>query len=78
VTFTEREDGSFKVAKLQYIPTMITHFDGVHPMRWLNVPQDVGDPDFAAQQAELEATEQRVTDVIGSLGAFKEGVTEGD
>jgi poly-gamma-glutamate capsule biosynthesis protein CapA/YwtB (metallophosphatase superfamily) len=77
VTFTERKDGSFKVAKLEYIPTMITPFDGVHPMRWLNVPQDVNDPEFAAIRSALEATGQRVTDVIGSLGAFKKGVAEG-
>ena len=44
VTFTERADGSFGVTKLEYIPTMITHFDGVHPMRWLNVPQDLDEP----------------------------------
>jgi poly-gamma-glutamate capsule biosynthesis protein CapA/YwtB (metallophosphatase superfamily) len=78
VTFTERADGSFGVTKLEYIPTMITHFDGVHPMRWLNVPQDLDDPAFASLRPALAATDQRVTDVIGSLGAFRRGVTEGD
>jgi poly-gamma-glutamate capsule biosynthesis protein CapA/YwtB (metallophosphatase superfamily) len=77
VTFTEREDGSFEVTKLQYIPTMITTFDGSNPMRWLNVPQDLDDPDYSGSRSALEATGQRVTDVVGSLGAFKKGVTEG-
>jgi poly-gamma-glutamate synthesis protein (capsule biosynthesis protein) len=77
VTFKERRDGSYKVAKLEYIPTMITHFDGVHPMRLLNVPTSLDDPKFASLHSALLATEQRVTDVIGSLGVFKKGVTEG-
>ncbi|MEP6665072.1 MAG: CapA family protein [Nocardioidaceae bacterium] len=78
VTFAERPDGSFRVARLEYIPTMITHFDGVHPMRWLNVPKDVDDPAFASLQGELRATGERVKAVIGSRGAFRRGVTEGE
>ena len=77
VTFTEQPDSSFGVSKLQYIPTMITPFDGVHPMRWLNVPQDLDDPAYASLHPALSATDRRVTDVIGSLGAFRRGVTEG-
>ena len=77
VTFTEQPDGSFGVSKLQYIPTMITPFDGVHPMRWLNVPQDIDDPAYASLRPALSATDRRVTEVIGSLGAFRRGVTEG-
>jgi hypothetical protein len=77
VTFTEQPDGSFAVAKLEYIPTMITPFDDVHPMRWLNVPQDLHDPAFASLHAALQATQQRVTSVVGMLGAFKHGVVEG-
>jgi poly-gamma-glutamate capsule biosynthesis protein CapA/YwtB (metallophosphatase superfamily) len=78
VTFKERRDGTFKVAKLEYIPTMITHFDGVHPMRLINVPASLDDPEYASLRPALLATEQRVTDVIGSLGAFKKGVVEGE
>jgi len=77
VTFTEQPDGSFGVSKLQYIPTMITPFDGVHPMRWLNVPQDLDDPAYASLRPALSATDRRVTEVIRSLGAFRRGVTEG-
>jgi poly-gamma-glutamate synthesis protein (capsule biosynthesis protein) len=78
VTFMERPDGSYKVEKLEYIPTMITHFDGVHPMRLLNVPASLDDPKYASLHSALLATQQRVTDVIGSLGAFKKGVVEGE
>ena len=77
VTFTERRDGSFTVAKLESIPTMITQFDGVHPMRWLNVPQDLHDPAYAALRPTLRATDERVSAVVGMLGAFAHGVVEG-
>jgi poly-gamma-glutamate capsule biosynthesis protein CapA/YwtB (metallophosphatase superfamily) len=77
VTFREKRDGSYKVVKLEYIPTMITHFDGVHPMRLINVPASLDDPKYASLRSALLATQQRVTDVIGSLGAFKKGVVEG-
>ncbi|MGI8994158.1 MAG: CapA family protein [Nocardioidaceae bacterium] len=77
VTFRERPDGSFRVQKLEYIPTMITPFDGVHPMRVLNVPQDVDDPAFAPMRAQLVASNDRVAMVVTSLGADKRGVTEG-
>jgi hypothetical protein len=46
-------------------------------MRWLDVPQDLHDPAFASLHAALQATQQRVTAVIGMLGAFKHGVVEG-
>ncbi len=77
VTFRERRDGSFRVQRLEYIPTMITPFDGVHPMRVLNVPQDIDDPAFAQLRAQLQATDDRVSTVVTSLGADKRGVTEG-
>ncbi len=77
VTFTSEPDGSFAVTKLEYIPTMITPFDGVHPMRWLNVPRALGQPRYTARRPALRATEQRVREVIGSRGAFRRGVTEG-
>jgi poly-gamma-glutamate capsule biosynthesis protein CapA/YwtB (metallophosphatase superfamily) len=77
VTFTEQPDGSFDVTKLEYIPTMITPFDGVHPMRWLNVPQDLDEARFAGLRPDLQAAGERVRTVIGSLGAFRRGVTEG-
>jgi poly-gamma-glutamate capsule biosynthesis protein CapA/YwtB (metallophosphatase superfamily) len=78
VTFKEKRDGSYKVDRLEYIPTMITHFDGVHPMRLLNVPASLDDPTNASIHSALLATQERVTDVIGSLGAFKKGVVEGE
>lgn len=77
VTFAERRNGSFKVTELEYIPTMITHFDGSNPMRWLNVPRSLEDPRLSGLHGSLEATQQRVSDVIDMLGAFKRGVVEG-
>lgn len=77
VTFTERPNGTFKVSELEYIPTMITPFDGSNPMRWLNVPKSLDDPRYAGIHGNLDAAGQRVTQVIGSLGAFKRGVVEG-
>ena len=77
VTFVERPDGSFRVQKLEYIPTMITTFDGVHPMRMLNVLKDLDDPRYAALRPQLRATERRVSAVIDMRGAFAEGVTAG-
>jgi Bacterial capsule synthesis protein PGA_cap len=76
VTFTEKPDGSFRVSKLEYLPTMITPFDGVHPMRWLDVPKDLHDPAFESLRPALKATQERVTSVVGMLGAFKHGVVE--
>jgi len=77
VTFTERRNGSFKVTELEYIPTMITHFDGSNPMRWLNVPSSLKNPDYAGLRSQLQATQDRVSEVIDMLGAFKRGVVEG-
>ncbi len=48
VTFEERPDGTFRVKRLEYIPTMITRYDGVHPMRLLNVGQALDDPRYAS------------------------------
>lgn len=78
VTFRGRRDGSFAVTKLEYIPTMITPFDGVHPMRLLNVPQSLTDPADAALHAELAATQQRVTAAVNLEHAFARGVVEGE
>ncbi len=77
VTFTAEPDGSFAVTKLEYIPTMITPFDGVHPMRWLNVPRALGQPAYAELRPALRATQARVRQVVGSRGAFGRGVTQG-
>ena len=77
VTFTERPDGDFRVSRLEYIPTMITHYDGVHPMRWLNVPRALTESRYAGLRPALRATQQRVRDVVGSHGALRRGVTEG-
>jgi hypothetical protein len=76
VTFTEKPDGSFAVSRLEYLPTMITHFDGVHPMRWLDVAKDLHDPAFASLRPALRATRARVSADVNLLGAFKHGVVE--
>jgi poly-gamma-glutamate capsule biosynthesis protein CapA/YwtB (metallophosphatase superfamily) len=76
VTFTEKPDGSFTVSKLEYLPTMITHFDGVHPMRWLDVPKDLHDPAFASLRPALRATQARVSADVNLLGALEHGVVE--
>ena len=78
VTFVERPDGSFRVKELEYIPTMITTFDGMHPMRLLNVSRALDDPRYADLRGQLRATEQRVRAVIGQRDAFTEGVTQGE
>lgn len=77
VTFREQPDGRFAVAKLQYIPTMITQYDGVHPMRVLNVPRSLHDPRYAALHSQLKATEQRVRSDVNLDSALAHGVTEG-
>lgn len=81
VTFTRRPDGSFRVTRLQYIPTMITKYDYAdptgHPMRWLDVPKDLTDPAYAALHADLLATQARVRGNVDLLGALHHGVTEG-
>jgi poly-gamma-glutamate synthesis protein (capsule biosynthesis protein) len=76
VTFTEKPDGSFAVSRLEYLPTMITHFDGAHPMRWLDVAKDLHDPAFASLRPALRATQARVSADVNMLGAFKHGVVE--
>lgn len=77
VTFRQRSDGSFQVAKLEYIPTMITQYDGVHPMRWLNVPRSVVDPADAALHDQLAATQRRVRADVNLDNALAHGVTQG-
>ena len=77
VTFSERIDGSFAVSRLEYLPTMMTPFDGVHPMRWVNVHDSLADPHWARIRPALRATKTRVRQVVGSLGAFEDGVTAG-
>ncbi len=77
VTFREERDGSFRVAKLQYIPTMITQYDGVHPMRVLDVQRSLHDPRYAALRPQLRATQQRVRADVNLDGAIAHGVTEG-
>jgi hypothetical protein len=76
VTFTQKPDGSFAVSRLEYLPTMITHFDGVHPMRWLDVPRDLLDPTLASLRPALRATQARVSADVDMLGAFRHGVVE--
>jgi poly-gamma-glutamate synthesis protein (capsule biosynthesis protein) len=77
VTFRERPDGSFEVDKLEYIPTMITPFDGVNPMRYLNVPDALRDGSHDSIRPQLVATQQRVSEVVNSLGADQRGVVRG-
>jgi poly-gamma-glutamate synthesis protein (capsule biosynthesis protein) len=76
VTFTEKPDGSFAVSGLEYLPTMVTHFDSVHPMRWLDVPKALHDPAFASLRPALQATQARVSADVHVPGAFQRGVVE--
>ncbi|MBA2444591.1 MAG: CapA family protein [Nocardioidaceae bacterium] len=77
VTFTEEPDGSFEVSLLEYIPTMITRFDG-NPMRWLNISQALGDQRYAGLQDLLVATRARVREAVNLENAFARGVGEGE
>lgn len=78
VTFTEKRDGSFKVSLLEYIPTMITRFDGTSPMRWLNVSRALGDRRYASLRGLLVATHDRVTEAVNLENAFARHVVEGN
>lgn len=77
VTFREQPDGSFTVTKLQYIPTMITQYDGVRPMRVLDVPRALHQPRYASLRSQLQATQQRVRADVNLDGALSHGVIEG-
>lgn len=77
VTFTERPNGRFKVSKLEYFPTRITHYVPGVPMRVLDVRRSLRDPGQAHRRAELRAAQQRVRDTVGELGAFKDGLVAG-
>ncbi|MDQ3479886.1 MAG: CapA family protein, partial [Actinomycetota bacterium] len=78
VTFTERPDGSFKVSLLEYVPTMITRYDGTAPMRWLNVSQALDDRRYAGLRDLLMATRSRVKAAVNLENAFAKGVVEGE
>ncbi|MGH3448763.1 MAG: hypothetical protein ACRDP4_14180, partial [Nocardioidaceae bacterium] len=71
----------FGVRKLEYIPTMITHFDQRNPardpMRWLDVPKHVHDPAFASLRSKLRGTNARVTTAVDIDEALSHGVVEG-
>jgi poly-gamma-glutamate synthesis protein (capsule biosynthesis protein) len=77
VTFLEKRSGGFRVATLEYIPTMVTTFDGSTPMRYLEVTRALTQPKYAYLADELRATRDRVTEIIGMEGAFNRGVTLG-
>jgi poly-gamma-glutamate synthesis protein (capsule biosynthesis protein) len=77
VTFRETKTNGFRVEKLEYIPTMVTTFDGATPMRYLDVTRALDQPKYDYLDDELQATYDRVTDIIGMEGAFKRGVTPG-
>ncbi|MGH3505608.1 MAG: CapA family protein [Nocardioidaceae bacterium] len=78
VTFTERKQGGFRVSSLEYIPTMVTTFEGSTPMRYLDAARALDQRRFRARHDELQATFDRVTEIIGMEGAFKRGVSLGD
>jgi poly-gamma-glutamate capsule biosynthesis protein CapA/YwtB (metallophosphatase superfamily) len=77
VTFVSTPRGRFKVQRLEYIPTMVTRYDGSAPMRWLNVQRSLADPRYAGLRDELRATFQRVREAVNLHGAFKRGVITG-
>jgi hypothetical protein len=78
VTFTEKKSGRFAVTTLEYIPTMVTTFDGTTPMRYLNVSRALDQPRYDYLDPQLRATYDRVTRIINLEGAFKRGVTAGE
>ncbi len=78
VTFTERPDGSFKTTLVEYIPTMISRYDGTSPMRWLNVSQALDDRRYASLRDLLVATRSRVKAAVNLENAFAKGVVEGE
>jgi poly-gamma-glutamate synthesis protein (capsule biosynthesis protein) len=78
VTFRERKAGGFRVAELEFIPTMVTTFDGSTPMRYLDAARALEQRRFRGLHGDLRATVDRVTEIIGMEGAFKRGVTPGD
>jgi poly-gamma-glutamate capsule biosynthesis protein CapA/YwtB (metallophosphatase superfamily) len=77
VTFTGVPGGRFTVSRLQWVPTMITQFDGTHPVRVLDVPRALHETHYAALRSQLLATQARVRADVNLLGALKHGVTEG-
>jgi Bacterial capsule synthesis protein PGA_cap len=77
VTFTGVPGGPFTISGLQWVPTMITQFDGTHPVRVLDVPRALHQPQYAALRSELLAAQARVRADVNLLGALKHGVTEG-
>jgi len=78
VTFSGDPGGRFSVSGLEYVPTMITPFDGAHPVRVLDVPRALHEPQYASIRPQLLATQSRVRADVNLLGAFKHGVTAGE
>jgi hypothetical protein len=78
VTFTGVPGGRFTVSKLEYVPTMITRFDGTHPVRVLDVPRALHEPQYAGLRSQLLATQARVRGDVDLLGVLGHGVTEGE
>ena len=75
VTFEERPSGRFEVARVEYLPTRVTYYSSVRPMRYLNVPLAMTQGMFGGMRSDLEGTYSRVRAVIGAAGAFRRGVT---
>ncbi|MFN8189160.1 MAG: CapA family protein [Nocardioidaceae bacterium] len=75
VTFTQRPGGAFKVSAVQYRPTMVTFFDGIHPMGYLDAARALNQPAYAGQRARLRDALARVRRAVGANGAFTRGVT---
>lgn len=78
VTFTGVPGGRFTVSKLEYVPTMITRFEGANPARVLDVPRALQEPRYASLRTQLLATQARVRSDVNLLGAFRHGVVEGE
>jgi poly-gamma-glutamate synthesis protein (capsule biosynthesis protein) len=75
VTFAERASGGFRVAEVHYRPTMVTYYDGIHPMRYLDVARALDDPRYAALRPRLKDANARVRRAVGADGALARGVT---
>ena len=74
-TFVEQPNGRFEVDKAQFVPTMITPYEGA-PIRVLDVESALHDPSTnPALRPSLRAALASVRHDVFSLGARKDGLT---
>ena len=78
VTFTQRPSGRFRPTTVQYRPTMVTFFDGIHPMRYLDAARALDEPRYAGLRPRLRDAMARVRRAVGAEGALTRGVTRAE